>query len=157
MNRDESYFGYAASNSIYAMNDLQRVQIEGRWYSLFEEKKGFQFPVRIKAATPNDVAKNIEENFPTENTNQLLLVEFILNCENLANQVYDQETQFISDFDPDADKTLSDKVNDTDSKDVKPTVQTTMPKAVEDRIFKSPKVNSYDAKNNFKKTTREIK
>ena len=56
----------------------------------------------------------------------VLVVEFVLNCQNLANQVYDEQTQFIP-VDLKDEKTLSDKINDLDEKTVKPTAKCELP------------------------------
>lgn len=177
MNYDEGHpFNTVENNSLYTQQNFQRFQFEGRWYEPAElyENNQFDYPVRAKFATPSDLVIMIDQT--RENIgkiinldNLIVCVEFVLNCENLANQVYDEQTQFIPTLSKDS--TLSDKINNTEAKDVTPTAKCELPKEnTENKVkipivnktnnnmnFKTPVVNSYDKKNKYKRTSREIK
>lgn len=177
MNYDEGYpFNTVDNNSLYAQQNFQRFHLEGRWYQPKELDKNnqFDYPVRAKFATPSDLAIMIDQTYEEsgmiiDKDNLIVCVEFVLNCENLANQVYDEQTQFIPTLSKDS--TLSDRINDTKTKDVTPTAKCELPKEnSENKVkipevnktnnninFKVPVVNSYDKKNMFKRTSREIK
>lgn len=177
MNFDEGYpFNTVENNTLYAQQNFQRFQLEGRWYEPKELDKNnqFDYPVRAKFATPSDLALMIDQLCEdtgriTDKEDLIVCVEFVLNCENLANQVYDEQTQFIPILAKNS--TLSDRINDTKTKDVTPTAKCELPKEnSENKVkvpisnktnnnmnFKTPVVNSYDKKNKYKRTSREIK
>lgn len=177
MNYDEGYpFNTVDNNSLYAQQNFQRFHLEGRWYQPKELDKNnqFDYPVRAKFATPSDLAIMIDQTYEEsgmiiDKDNLIVCVEFVLNCENLANQVYDEQTQFIPTLSKDS--TLSDRINDTKNKDVTPTAKCELPKEnSENKVkvpevnktnnninFKVPVVNSYDKKNMFKRITKEVK
>ena len=184
MNFDEGYpFNTIENNSLYAQQNFQRFHMEGRWYEPKELDKNnqFDYPVRAKFATPSDLATMVDQTYEEsgiviDKDNLIVCVEFVLNCENLANQVYDEQTQFIPELyktstNEEIQKTLSDKINDTESKDVKPTAKCELPKEnTENNVkvpevnktnnninFKVPVINSYDKKNQYKRTTKEVK
>ena len=167
-------------NSLYAAQNAFRFQTEGRWYEPKELDKNnqFDYPVRAKFATPTDLIAMIDQLIEEQGRNKettCVIIEFILNCENLINQVYDEQTQFIPmNRTVGTDKkevTLSDKINETETKDEQPTAKCELPKEnTENNVkvpeanktntnisFKVPVVNSYDKKNKFKRTTKEIK
>ena len=183
MNFDEGYpRNTVEANSLYAQQNFQRFHMEGRWYEPKELDKNnqFDYPIRAKFATPSDLAIMIDQTYEEsgiciDKDNLIVCVEFVLNCENLANQVYDEQTQFIpitQTIDEDEKQvTLSDKINNTEAKDVTPTAKCELPKEnTENNVkvpevnktnnninFKTPVINSYDAKNKFKKITKEVK
>jgi hypothetical protein len=169
-----------APNSLYALQDKYRISVEGRWYEPKELDKNteFDYPVRAKFATPTDLCKMIdnlrEELGYTEDAG--LIVEFQVNCENLANQLYDEHTAFIpvcttqNETLTDAKNTLTDKINDVENKDVEPTAKCELPKEKTENNVKVPVsqkngqlslkkayVNEYDAKNKYKRITKEVK
>lgn len=169
MNFDEGYpRNTVLSNSEYAVRNTSRNIIEGRWYELNELDKNniFDYPVRAKFATPIDLIKMIDELRKSLNYNENnigLIVEFVLNCENLANQVYDEETIFVP-------LTNTEKgnhdVNAIDKKDETPTAITKLKNDVSENKVKivdgngkltKAKINTYDPKNKFKKSIKEIK
>ena len=172
MNYDEGYPANTVdTNSLYAMQNKVRYVIEGRWYELNELDKNNQFDylVRAKSATPTDLVKMIEnlvELQSREKDNCVVVVEFILNCQNLANQVFDEQSVFI----PETSEDFITKINDSKETESKPTVVTKIEDKIETNNVKIPEatkqgktklskavVNSYDKKNKFKKTTKEIK
>lgn len=183
MNRDEGYpVDTVDCNSLYASQNRNRAQMEGRWYEpkvLDYKKLGFDYPVRAKSATPVELIKMIEVLMEEQNRNPeftFVVVEFVLNCENLCNQVYDEETTFVpvtASIDEEGIKetdVLVDRINDVESKDVKPTAVCELPKENTENNVKIPTtnksgkismkkayINSYDSKNKFKKTIKEIK
>lgn len=169
MNRDEGYsVGSVALNSQYALDNYKRRIIEGRWYELKElpNKTDFDYPVRAKYATPKDLCKmidNLRESLNYDKDGSAIIVEFVLNCENLGNQVYDEETVFVP---LNNNEKNNHDVNAFDKKDEKPTVITKVDKLEKENNVKivntkgelsQAKINSYDPKNKFKKTIREIK
>lgn len=183
MNFDEGYpRNTVEPNSLYAQQNFQRFQLEGRWYEPKELDKNnqFDYPVRAKFATPSDLALMIDQTCEetgriTDKEDLIVCVEFVLNCENLANQVYDEQTQFIpitrTVGKDEKQVTLSDKINETETKDEKPTAKCELPKEnTENNVkvpevnktnnninFKVPVVNSYDKKNQFKRISKEVK
>lgn len=136
----------------------------GRWNNFVEQAEGFEYPVKIKEITPQNLAKKIKElNDSLEKTElaRFIIVEFQVNCEGLANQIWDEETKFV----PETDDALT-----IGKEELKADVETTIPKTTEKTTIKVPQnktqkdralnkaiINSYDSKNKFKKTTKEIK
>lgn len=122
--------GMVEPNSLYELRNINRFDIEGRWYELnaLDKNNEFTYPVKAKEATPKELVqmiRNLMNSFGKTDDN-VLVVEFVLNCQNLANQVYDEQTQFIP-VDLKDEKTLSDKINDLDAKTVKPTAKCELP------------------------------
>lgn len=166
--------GTVESDSLYARQNFYRYSIEGRWYEPKELDKNnvFDYPVRAKFATPKDLILMIDvliDQLGYDTDNLLVVVEFVLNCENLGNQVYDEESVFIP-VDGKKDINLIDKINALDSKDVEPTAKCELPKSSEktnvnipivkksgDIALTKARINEYDSKNKFKKTVKEIK
>lgn len=100
-NLGEGYtYGSVEQDSLYAFNSQWNIAYEGRWYDLIDLNKGnvYNIPVRAKCATPSDLIKMIENLMEIQQRNKettYVILEFVLNCQNLANQVYDEESIFI--------------------------------------------------------------
>lgn len=155
--------GMTEPNSLYEFRNINRFDIEGRWYELnaLDKNNEFTYPVKAKEATPKELVQMIRNlmNSLGKTDDNILVVEFVLNCQNLMNQVYDEQTQFIP-VELKDEKTLSDVVNDFDSKNIDPTAKCELPKEEElDKKsgFKEVIINSYDKKNKFKKTVKKLK
>lgn len=176
MSYNEGYpVGTVESHSLYARQNFYRFSIEGKWYEPKELDKNnvFDYPVRAKYATPKDLCEMIDiliEQLDYDKYNLCVVVEFVLNCENLGNQVYDEESVFIPVVTKESE--LSDKINDIESKDVEPTAKCELPKQVDEKQYEikipiinrhgemsltKARINEYDSKNKFKKTSKEIK
>jgi len=167
--------GTVKSNSLYARQNFYRFAIEGRWYEPKELDKNnvFDYPVRAKYATPKDLCEMIDNliyQLDYEKDNLLVVVEFMLNCENLGNQVYDEESVFIPTKNDNTEIDLIDKINDISSKDVEPTAKCKVPENENKQEIKIPvvsksgdisltkaRITEYDSKNKFKRTVKEIK
>ena len=153
---DEGYtIGSVESNSVYAFDNKNRVVFEGRWYELTDLNKDklYEFPVRAKCATPDEAIKMIDalmELQGRDKDNTIIIFEFVLNCENLANQVYDEESIFV----PEQEVIEQPEL-------VEPTAKSVIPQETEknpNSVFsKVALVNTYDKKNQFKKTVKEVK
>lgn len=184
LNNSEGFpVGTVADNSLYALINQNRISFDGKWHEpkLLDYKKyGFDFPVRAKSATPLQLIKMIENLIESEYKNPettFVVVEFMLNCENRINQVFDETSEFVpiiqsSDEEDALAETdiLVDKINDLDEKTLKPITKCELPKENTENKVKVPSVdnsgkislkkayiNTYDPKNKFKKTVKEVK
>jgi hypothetical protein len=179
MNLSEGYpVNTVAQDSLYALRNITRAHVEGKWFEPKELTKNteFDYPVRAKSATPKDLCKMIE-NLREElgySADDVVVVEFQINCENLANQLFDEHTVFVPVVTTDTEKTvedlLVDRINDVESKDVKATAKCELPEEKSENDVKVPVsqkngqlslkkayINEYDTKNKYKKITKEIK
>lgn len=155
-NLGEGYtYGSVEQDSLYAFNSQWNIAYEGRWYDLTDLNKDnvYEIPVRAKCATPSDLIKMIENLMEIQQRNKettYVILEFVLNCQNLANQVYDEESIFV----PEQEVIEQPKLEE-------PTAKSELPEEFEknpNTVFsKEAVVNTYDKKNQFKKTTKKIK
>jgi hypothetical protein len=172
MNFDEGIpVGTAEKNSLYAAENEFRFQQEGRWHipKQLDSEKEFGFKVNAKSCTPKELVKmldSLREEFGYDE-GKAIAVEFSINCNNLSNQIWDEETTFIpvvtNEEDLKAEDKLVDKINDFEAKTVEPTAKCELPKEnTENKVkvptptkknsidFSKPVVHSYDTKNLFK-------
>lgn len=168
MNFDEGHPNNVSPNSLYAYQNFSRQIIQGRWYVLNELEKSndFDYPVHAKMATPKELAQMIEKL-----ANELgyidfdkihICVEFVLNCENRFNQVFDETSVFLPTENSDKenydynfsaenpDEFIKNRTVNVDGK-------------IDDELksntvsFSKPIINTYDKKNKFKKTQKEVR
>ena len=102
MKRDEEYPTYFRTDgplSTHEVDNLVRNTVEGKWFSLIDGET----TRKIKGVKPADVTKYFKNFFPKAdkkfNEETTVYVEFQVNCNRRANQVYDEMSEYAKNSD----------------------------------------------------------
>ena len=111
LKRDEDYPIYHDANhptQTHEIDNLARDVIEGRWYSLIDDES----TKKIKGIKPVDITRYFKEFYPKAdkkfNEETTIYVEFQVNCDRRANQVYDEMSEYARNPDEMNDHTNED-------------------------------------------------
>ena len=122
------------------MEDLAMSKVEGRWFSFYDNVLNpendqrsidFNVPKLIRSCDSKDFVKVLED-YVSKNKipeNEVLVIQFTVNCSNLANGVYNYGVEQVPyTYSEDGKiKDVADKMNDFEKKTTKPTAVTKMP------------------------------